>query len=218
MANLVATPSEPRLGDAVSFAGDGFLGATKCVLSIDAAGFATEVVTDAAGFFGSADVADHATTTLTSSGVNVTAGDTVTINTTTYTFRAAPGAEANAVLIGASAAATLANLKKAINGIGIAGTDYGIGTVAHTTVFAGAVDATTLKLHAITGGIAANSFPSTKVAVTLSFPGATFNSGTPGTAATGVSSIIWRPVRIGTFSVQATDGTNTGSCVVHVWT
>lgn len=217
MANLTATPSAPNVDDAVSFVGDGFTPGAECTLSIDAEGVSMEAVADAAGYFGSTDVADHATTTLTSSGVNVTAGKVVTIGAVTYTFRVAPGAEVNAVKIGNDAAATLVNLKKAINLTGVEGTDYGTGTEIHPTVFAGAIDATTLKLHAKTGGTGGNALASTTDETTYSFPGATFNSGTPGTASTDVSALVWHPTRRGTFVCNATDGTNSASCTVRVW-
>lgn len=144
-------------------------------VSISAAGVVTGVEGNA-----------KATTTLTSSGVNVTAADTVTIGNKTYTFRASVTTTANEVKIGADAATTLANLKAAINGAAGSGTTYGSLTTAHTQVDAGTITATTLVLTAKLGGTTANAYASTKSAVTLSFPGATFNSGTPGTAKTVV--------------------------------
>lgn len=217
MAELTATPSAGVVGQPVSIVGTGFKAATLCTLTVEEEGFSSEILSDASGAFGSDDVADHATTTLTSSGVNVSENDTVTIGAITYKFVAAPAA-AYDVDIGTDAEHSLLNLKNAINLTGTPGTDYDDATEIHPTVFAGVATATTLKLHAKTGGTAGNALASTEVAATLSFPGATFNSGTPGTAATGVSAMIWVPSKAGTFHVSATDdGTNTADLALRVW-
>lgn len=217
MASLSYTPAQPSEGEVISVVGEGFAAATVVTISIPELGIQSEITTDIAGFFGTDDIADHALTTLTSTGVNVTADDTVTIGAVTYTFKSAPTTGANEVKIGADAEASLANLKKAINLTGVSGTDYGSATVIHPTVTAGVATATTLKLFAKTGGTGGNSLASTEVATTLSFPGATFNSGTPGTAATGVSAMLFAPERPGTYLVKATDGTNTAQTNVQVW-
>ena len=62
-----------------------------------------------------------------------TAADTVTVATTTYIFKSTM-AQANDVKIGTDLAATMANLKMAIHGTGVAGTNYYAGTSAVTTV------------------------------------------------------------------------------------
>lgn len=64
------------------------------------------------------------------------AAQTITLGPTTYTFRAAVGATANEVLIGANASATYANLKAACNLEAGAGTLYGSATVLNPTVTA----------------------------------------------------------------------------------
>lgn len=127
--------------------------------------------------------ADYATSTLTSSGVNVTADDTVTIDTTVYTFKAVPSA-AYEVDIGADAAATLDNLKAAINATGTAGTTYGTGTLVHPTVIATTNTDTTQVIRAKTIGTAANSIATTSTAATLTWTGATMASGVAVTNAT----------------------------------
>lgn len=81
-----------------------------------------------------------ATAVLTASGVFAD-GETVSIGDVTYTFKTALSedagdAVANEVLIGASAAASLDNLKAAINDSGTEGTNYSTGTVAHPEVTA----------------------------------------------------------------------------------
>lgn len=118
-----------------------------------------------------------ATATLTSDATIPTAADTVTIGAVTYTFRAAPTTVANEVKLGASAAASLTNLKAAINQTGVSGTDYGSATVIHPTVTAGTLTATTLVLTAKTVGVAGNALASTETSTHLSFAGATFAGG-----------------------------------------
>lgn len=150
---------------------------------------ATTVLTSA----GAMVPADYATSTLTSDATNVTAGDTVTINTTVYTFRATidNSSAAYSVLIGVDAATTLANLKKAINGTGTAGTEYSVGTIAHTTVIADTLTTTTLKVWARTLGTTPNAYPTTEASTHLSWADTTLGGGTgtsdPGVTAAGAT-------------------------------
>ncbi len=143
--------------------------------------------------------ADYATNTITSTGTAVADGDTVTINTTVYTARTAlsyAGGVAYEVLIGdtADGSAFLANLKKAINGTGTAGTEYGIGTVAHTGVVADTLTSTTLKVWARTLGTTPNAYPTTEASTQLSWADATLGGGTgvsnPGVTAAGATVTI----------------------------
>lgn len=83
---------------------------------------------------------------------------------------------ANEIKIGASAAATLDNIKSAINGTAGAGTTYSVGTVAHPLVTATTNTDTTQVIEAITGGVAGNAIASTEAATHLSF-GATALAG-----------------------------------------
>lgn len=214
MASVTVTPTEVQVGDAVVITGAGFLADTVVTVTIPEEGESFETVSDAAGGISSDDLADRAIATLTSTGVNVTAADTVTIGAVTYTFRASVTTTANEIFIGADAATTLANLKKAINLTGVAGTDYGSLTVIHPTVTAAAITATTLRLYAKTAGTGGNSLASTKSAVTLSFGGATFAGGA---VSTGVSPLLFTPTKNEPFTVQATDGTNTASARVLVF-
>lgn len=90
---------------------------------------------------------------------------------------------ANQVKIGASAAATLDNLKSAVNGTGTIGTDYSLGTEAHTQVTATTNADTTQDFEAITPGSAGNS-----ITFTESMANATINgSGTLGGTTAGSS-------------------------------
>lgn len=72
---------------------------------------------------------------------NPASGETVTIASTVYTFRTALTPVAYEVLRGSDTFGSLRNLCKAINGGGIAGTDYATGTAPHPTfVCIGVVD------------------------------------------------------------------------------
>lgn len=84
---------------------------------------------------------------------------------------------ANEVKIGASAAATLDNLKAAINAAAGAGTTYSSPTTAHPTVTATTNTDTTQVVEAKTGGVAGNSLNSTTDETTLSWGAATLAGG-----------------------------------------
>jgi flagellar hook protein FlgE len=127
-----------------------------------------------------------ATGTLTVTA-NATAGETVTIGGTTYTFETTLGSSPDEVQIDpTSAANTLTNLADAINGTGTAGTNYSTGTTANTSVTATAGTGT-LTLTAAQSGTAGDSIATT--ATWGTFGGTTLSGGTAGsgsgTAATG---------------------------------
>jgi len=121
--------------------------------------------------------ADYATSVLTSSGVNVTDGDTVVIGAITYRFKDTM-TQAYDVKIGASAAASLDNLKAAINGTGTAGVEWFAGTVAHSLVIAGTNADTTQEIWSRTIGTGNNALGTTVSAVTLSWADTTLGGGT----------------------------------------
>jgi len=128
----------------------------------------------------------EATGTLTVTA-NATAGQTVTIGGTTYTFETTLGSTPDEVQIDpTSAANTLTNLADAINGTGAAGTNYTTGTTANTSVTATAGTGT-LTLTAAQAGTAGDSIATT--ATWGTFGGTTLSGGTAGsdsgTAATG---------------------------------
>lgn len=139
--------------------------------------------------------ADYATNTLTSTGTAVADGNTVTINTTVYTAKTSlsGGGTANQVLIGSTSdgSAFLANLKKAINGTGTAGIDYGVGTTANTDVVADTLTSTTLKVWARTLGTTPNAYETTETSSQLSWADTTLGGGTgasdPGVTAAGAT-------------------------------
>lgn len=122
-----------------------------------------------------------ATGTLTSNNTNVSNNDTVTIGSTTYTFKSALTPTAGEVLIGADADASLLNLIRAINHTGTPGTDYanlGVTAVANTQVSAAAsVTAHAFAVTALSAGLAGNSIATTDNAVTLSWGAATLSGG-----------------------------------------
>jgi len=108
---------------------------------------------------------NNAQSTITSTGVALTNGDTVTIGGQTYTFQTSLTDTANFVLIGANASASLDNLKSAINATAGAGTTYGTGTVANASVTATTKTATTLLLESKDSVV---TFTVSDTAVTLS--------------------------------------------------
>jgi hypothetical protein len=112
--------------------------------------------------------------TLTTTG-NFSANDTVTVGVQTYTFKAEPSS-AYEVLLGASAAASLTNLEKAINGTGTAGTTYGTGTAANALCTAAATS-TTLVVTAKNPGYEGNSIAVAETGSASSFSGETLSGG-----------------------------------------
>ncbi len=130
-----------------------------------------------------------ASAVLSSTGVKPTDGDTVTIGAETYTFKDALSsgpAVAFEVLIGASAATALDNLKSAVNASAGAGTTYGTGTTGNADVTATTNTDTAQTFVATVAGAAGNALDSTVVSTgsVLSFAGLTFAGGvsaiTPG--------------------------------------
>lgn len=137
--------------------------------------------------------ADYATNTLTSDATNVADAETVVIGAITYRFKDTM-AQAYDVKIGADAATSLANLKKAINGTGTEGVEYFAGTVAHTLVIANAITATTLQVWSRTIGTGNNALGTTETSAHLSWADATLGGGTgasnPGVATTNATITI----------------------------
>lgn len=119
----------------------------------------------------------RAESVITSDTTNVSDGETVTIGSTVYRFKDTMAA-INDVQIGASAAATLDNLKHAINGTGVAGTNWFAGTVAHTLVVATDNTDTTQKVVARATGTSANTLATTETSDHLSWPDTTLGGGT----------------------------------------
>lgn len=114
--------------------------------------------------------------------------DTVTIGSIKYTAVASLSAPtvANEVMIGASAAEFLDNLKSAVNQSAGSGSAYSVGTVKNPIVVATDNTDTTQKFIARKPGTAANTANTTTTAVTLSFEDTTLGGGT-GSSVPGVN-------------------------------
>lgn len=123
--------------------------------------------------------------TLLSGGLEA---DTVTIGSTEYTAVASLSAPtvANEVMIGASAAEFLDNLKSAVNQSAGSGSAYSVGTVKNPIVVATDNTDTTQKFIAREPGTAANTADTTTTAVTLSFEDTTLGGGN-GSSVPGVN-------------------------------
>lgn len=120
----------------------------------------------------------HAESVLTSDTTAPENDSTVVIGARTYTYKTTLTGAANEVLIGASAAEALDNLKSAINASAGAGTTYGTGTVAHEFVVATDNADTTQKIVARIPGTAANALATTETSEHLSWADTTLGGGT----------------------------------------
>lgn len=127
----------------------------------------------------------RATGTLTSTNTNVTAGDTVSIDGKTYTFRPALTPAEGEVLRGATADLTLQNLIYAINHTGTPGTHYSC-AAAHPSVSAApAVTAAhQVLISSLLPGLAYNLIILAETAATLSWSAATLLGSSDPTART----------------------------------
>ena len=155
----------------------------SCVASSTAATFTTDFGSELAATY-QWQYETKATATLTASGA-VSDGNTVVLGSTTYTAKTTLTGAANEVLIGASTAAFLDNLKSAVNGTSGAGTTYGTGTVANGQFYATTNTDTTQLFVAKLSGTAANSYATTETGANLAFGGATASGGGTWSNATG---------------------------------
>ena len=209
--SLGGTPATATLGEAVAssaaaatdvLTGGTFVGSTQAN-SLLTASTQFNALTKAAATFtpGTVNLATEATQAL--SGATTWAGstkgtsvntfnatavgnnDTVAVGGTTYTFKTALTGAANEVLIGVTGDTTaLANLQKAINLSGIAGTDYGTGTVINAGVSASGASATNLTVTSKVNGIAAPAFAFTNVSANGAADGQVQTAGLVGTEIT----------------------------------
>lgn len=116
-----------------------------------------------------------ATGTLTASALADT--DTVTIAGKVYTFQTTLTNVNGNVKRTGTLATDLANLRKALNLSGSAGTDYAVLMTAHATVDPVSSDATHLLVRAKTGGTAGNALATTETSATASWGGTTLAGG-----------------------------------------
>jgi hypothetical protein len=126
--------------------------------------------------------------TLTSSGV-FTDTQTVVVGGKTYTTQTSLTNVDGNVLIGANAAATLANLKAAINLGAGAGTVYATAMTENAHVKATTLTATTLKVVSRVPGAIGNLIATTETQTNASWGGAVLASGS-GTVAVTFSEIL----------------------------
>ena len=119
-----------------------------------------------------------ATGTLTSSGVFAN-NETVTIGSRTYTFKSPFSDAADNIDASGTTAQTHENLRRAINGDGVAGTNYGTGTVVHADVTA-TDGATTNVITAKKAGTFGNLIATTETGANIAFGAATLAGGSGG--------------------------------------
>lgn len=138
------------------------------VLSVSVAGTYPIIVNTSVGAVG----------TLTASA-NFADAETVVIGGKTYTMQATLTNVDGHVKIGATLAASLTNLKNAINrdGNGVPGTDFAVASVADANVSATS-DATHLVVTALVFGTVGNAITTTETATNAAWGGATLASGT----------------------------------------
>lgn len=122
---------------------------------------------------------------------------TVTLGARTYTFQTTLTNVDGNVLIGGTAALSLANLYAAqapgSNG-GVAGTNYAAATTAHSTIEAsGAPSGTNLGVRAKTGGTAGNALATTTTVTGASFGGATLSGGVAATVFSTLTALLKNP-------------------------
>lgn len=119
-----------------------------------------------------------ATQTLTSTGV-WSDGETVTIGSRTYTMKSPFVDAVDNIDASGTQAQAHENLRRAINGDGVAGTNYGTGTAAHADVTA-ADTATTNIITARAEGTAANLIATTQSSANALWGAATMAGGAGG--------------------------------------
>jgi hypothetical protein len=103
-------------------------------------------------------------------------GETITIGTQTYTFTSPFVNAANNIDASGTVAQTHENLRRAINGNGIAGTNYGTGTPVNTDVTA-TDGATSNTFTAVSAGTWANTVVLSTTAANATVSGATLTGG-----------------------------------------
>lgn len=128
------------------------------------------------GASGTTSAGVKATGVLTASGV-FSNGETITISERTYTMVTTLSGAANEVLIGANAAASLDNLKSAINASAGEGTTYGTGTVAHAKVSATTNTDTAQTVEYFEVGTVGNAITTTETCANAAWGAATLASG-----------------------------------------
>lgn len=88
---------------------------------------------------------------------NPSDGDTITVDSKAYTFQTTLTDVDGNIQLGADAAASFLNLKKALDLSGVAGTDYATSMTAHSSVKADTPETDRVRFYARASGTAANS-------------------------------------------------------------
>lgn len=121
----------------------------------------------------------QASGTLTAIGI-ISDGDIVSLDTLVYTFKTTLTGAAFEVAIAGSTANALSNLNKAIKLTGVAGTDYGTGTVKHPSVTTGTLTSTTLQIVALVYAASGNIISTVATGANISFGASTLSGGVTG--------------------------------------
>lgn len=132
---------------------------------------------DAVAASGTLTVTTTAATGTLTVGAGIANAETVTIGGIVYTFQDTLTTLVGGVKRSGVIATDLATLAKAINGTGVAGVDYTMGTAAHPTVSATS-GATTLVATARTPGTAGNAITTTETGANMAWGAATLAGGT----------------------------------------
>lgn len=117
----------------------------------------------------------QATGILTTTGA-LANNETVTIGSQVYTLKSPFIDAANNIDATGTTAQTLQNLRRAINAEGLAGTNYGTGTLINSAAYA-TDTATTLSLSAKIGGTGGNTVVTTETCANASFAAVTLTGG-----------------------------------------
>jgi hypothetical protein len=115
--------------------------------------------------------------------------ETVVIGGKTYTWKTTLTDTDGFVTIGGSNTIALANLRKAINLTGVAGTDYATSATIHPSVKATSSDASTLVVQAKVPGVEGNFIATTETGASASWGAATLAGGT-GSVETDIDAIL----------------------------
>lgn len=133
------------------------------------------------------------------------------------TFTGGVSTVANEIKIGADAATTLDNIKKAINGTGTPGTEYSVGTVANTQATATTNADTTQDFEAITGGVAGNSVVFTESMANTTISGSGTLGGTTSGSSTKGRYTFTDPGMARRFIITLGDITGTGTLAASLY-
>jgi hypothetical protein len=140
----------------------------------------------------------------TAGGLAFNDGDTVTVSSVTYTFRALiDNLSPNEVLIGVDSATTMSNLAEAVNGGPNMGTDFSTGTAPNPDCTATSNN-NTITVTAIITGTSGNSIPTTTTCTSgeFSWPTTTLSNGNDGPTRATVDGTVGTPANADTVTID----------------